>query len=205
MTTAIYCRVSSRKQDQASQLPDLERFVKTLADEPVEWFTDKASGKTMDRAGWSRLEAAIRSGKITRVVCWRLDRLGRTASGLTSLFDDLVARKVTLVSIRDGFDLVTPAGRLMAGVLASVSQYETEIRSERAAAGMEVARANGKHMGRPKGISTAIKVTDEKRAAVIRLKMEGESVSAIARTVSLSRNTVYGILGDAVEGEAAPQ
>jgi DNA invertase Pin-like site-specific DNA recombinase len=205
MTTAIYCRVSSRKQDQASQLPDLERFVKTLSDEPVEWFTDKASGKTMDRAGWNRLEAAIRSGKITRVVVWRLDRLGRTASGLTALFDDLVARKINLVSIRDGIDLFTPAGRMMAGVLASVSQYETEVRSERAAAGMAVARAEGKHMGRAKGIHTAIKVTDEKRAAVMKLKMEGESVSAIARTVSLSRNTVYGILGDFFEDAAAPK
>jgi DNA invertase Pin-like site-specific DNA recombinase len=195
MTTAIYARVSSRKQDQASQLPDLERFVKGLDGEPVEWYRDKATGKTMDRPSWNRLESAIRSGKVTRVVVWRLDRLGRTASGLTTLFDDLVARKVTLVSIRDGFDLVTPAGRLMAGVLASVAQYETEVRSERAAAGMEVARSQGKHMGRPPGIFKSIKVTDEQRAIVIRLHSEGESVSAIARTVSLSRNTVYGIIG----------
>jgi DNA invertase Pin-like site-specific DNA recombinase len=196
MTTAIYARVSSRKQDQASQLPDLERFVKNLDGEPVEWYTDKASGKTMDRPAWNRLETAIRSGKITRVVVWRLDRLGRTASGLTALFDDLVAKKINLVSIRDGLDLGTAAGRMMAGVLASVAQYETEVRSERSMAGMEVARSQGKHMGRPKGITTSIKVTDEKRAAVIRLKGEGQSVSAIARTVSLSRNTIYGILGD---------
>jgi DNA invertase Pin-like site-specific DNA recombinase len=40
---------------------------------------------------------------------WRLDRLGRTAKGLTALFDDLVRRKVNLVSLRDGLDLSTPA------------------------------------------------------------------------------------------------
>jgi DNA invertase Pin-like site-specific DNA recombinase len=201
MATGFYARVSSRKQDQASQLPDLERYARTIEGEGEEvvWYNDKATGKTMDRAGWRALEQDIRTGKITRVVCWRLDRLGRTASGLTALFDELVSRKVNLVSIRDGLDLSTPAGRLMSGVLASVAQYETEIRSERSMAGMEVARAAGKHMGRPKGISTAIKVTDEKRAAVIRLKKEGESVSAIARTVSLSRNTIYDILAAAVD------
>jgi DNA invertase Pin-like site-specific DNA recombinase len=48
----------------------------------------------------------------------RLDRLGRTAKGLTSLFDDLIRWKVNLVSLKDGLDLSTPAGRLMANILA---------------------------------------------------------------------------------------
>jgi DNA invertase Pin-like site-specific DNA recombinase len=93
-------------------------------------------------------------------------RLGRTSAGLTALFDELVNRKVNLVSIRDGIDLFTPAGRMMAGVLASVAQYETEVRSERSMAGQAVARAKGKHMGRPAGISTPIKVNDDQRAIV---------------------------------------
>lgn len=45
--------------------------------------------------------------------------------------------------IKDGIDLSTSAGRLMANVLASVAQYETEIRGERVAAGQAVARAKG--------------------------------------------------------------
>ena len=193
MTTAIYLRVSSRSQDHASQLPDLERYAATVDGEVI-WFKDTLSGKTMDRPGWNQLEDAIRSGRIQRVVVWRLDRLGRTASGLTALFDELVTRKVNLVSIRDGLDLATPAGRLMAGVLASVAQYETEIRSERSRAGQDVARASGKHMGRPAGVSTPIKVNDDQRQVVRRLHSEGQSVASIARTVSLSRTTVYGIL-----------
>ena len=65
----------------------------------------------------------------------RLDRLGRTTKGLTALFEDLVDRKINLVSLKDGLDLSTPAGRLMANVLASVAAYETEVRSERVCAG----------------------------------------------------------------------
>ena len=49
-----------------------------------------------------------------------------------------------LVSLKDGMDLATAAGRLMANVLASVAQYETEIRAERILAGQAVARARGK-------------------------------------------------------------
>jgi hypothetical protein len=38
---------------------------------------------------------AMESGKVSKVVCWRLDRLGRTAKGLTALFDDLIANRIT--------------------------------------------------------------------------------------------------------------
>jgi DNA invertase Pin-like site-specific DNA recombinase len=63
------------------------------------------------------------------------------------LFDDLIARKVNLVSLKDGIDLFPPAGRLMANVLASVAQYETEVRAERVIAGLAAARAAGKRWG----------------------------------------------------------
>ena len=75
----------------------------------------------MDRPGLNRLLADVSAGKVARVVVWRLDRLGRTAKGLTALFEDLAARKVNLVSLKDGLDLKTAAGRLMANVLASVA------------------------------------------------------------------------------------
>ena len=52
----------------------------------------------MDRAGWKQLQVDIDSGLIDRLVVWRLDRLGRTASGLCKLFEDLQAKKVRLVS-----------------------------------------------------------------------------------------------------------
>jgi hypothetical protein len=80
------------------------------------------------RFAMNKLLADVAAGKVSKIVVWRLDRLGRTAKGLTALFEELVARKVTLISLKDGIDLLTPAGRLMANVLASVAAYETEIR-----------------------------------------------------------------------------
>jgi DNA invertase Pin-like site-specific DNA recombinase len=190
---AIYVRVSGKSQDTASQEPELKSWAERQ-DLPVIWYRDKFTGKSMDRPGMVKLLSSLGAGRVSAVVVWRLDRLGRTAKGLTALVDDLVNRKVNLVSLRDGFDLSTPAGRLMANVLASVAAYETEIRAERVIAGQAAAREKGKHLGRRPGIRTRLKVTPEQEQLVKRLKAEGRGVSAIARSTGLSRPTIYSIL-----------
>jgi len=139
---AIYVRVSSKTQDQRSQIRDLEKWA-TTQDSEIVWYRDRFTGRTMDRPAWNKLVWAIESGKVAQVVCWRFDRLGRTAKGLTALFDDLTKRKVGLFSLRDCLDITTPAGRLMANVLASVASYENEVRAERVLAGQAAAREQG--------------------------------------------------------------
>ena len=196
---AVYLRVSSRNQDTRSQEPDLKRWAEAQ-DQPVKWYRDKFTGRTMDRPAWKKLEADVRAGRVVQIAVWRLDRLGRTARGLTALFDELQCRQIGLVSLREGLDLSTPAGRLMAHVLASVAQYETEIRGERVRAGQAVARANGKRWGGSRR-GRRVKVTDLQIRMIRRLKQDGESIAAIARAVGLSRPTVYDVLRD---GRAAP-
>ncbi len=195
-TIAIYVRVSSKKQDFRSQLPDLKQWVAAYAEgATVQWYDDKASGRNMDRPGWQQLEADIDTGKISTLVVWRLDRLGRTASGLTTLFEKLNTRKVNLVSIRDGIDLATPAGRLIANVLASVAAFENELRSERIVAGQQAARENGqKWGGSQKG--RQLTVTDDSIRLVHQMAAQGEKKAAIVRATKLSRSTVYRILSD---------
>jgi len=191
---AIYVRVSGRQQDHRSQLPDLTRWAEAQG-EPVKWYRDTFTGKTMDRPGWGTLEADLAASKVSRLVCWRLDRLGRTAKGLTALFEQLQNRKVGLVSLREGLDLSTPAGRLMAHVLASVAQYETELRGERVRAGQAAAKAAGKKWGGSKA-GNRKKVTSTQQKAIRRLKQQGEPVTAIAKALGLSRPTVYSVLAD---------
>jgi len=186
---AIYVRVSSKRQDLASQLPDLERWAAAQG-EQVKWYRDKFTGKTMDRPGWQKLQAAIERGEVAKVVVWRLDRLGRTAAGLTRLFAELQERKIGLVSLKDGIDLSTPAGRMLANVLASIAQFETELRAERVRAGQAAAKAAGKSIGGRKA-GVRVRLTEEKERAVKRLHKSGASISEIARTLELSRPTVY--------------
>lgn len=191
---AIYARVSTRKQDTKSQEPDLKQWATAFAGEsPVQWYKDTMTGKTMDRPGWKKLEADIDTGKVSTVVVWRLDRLGRTASGLTALFETLQARRVNFVSVRDGIDLSTAAGRLMANVLASVAAYENEVRSERVRAGQQAARAAGKTWGGSKK-GRRLKVTHEAIETIRRMSRAGGAKSAMARATGLSRPTVYAVL-----------
>src|SRR5262249_48294286 len=142
MTTAIYRRVSTKDQTTASQRVDLDRYrndIKAKGEEVTE-YEDKATGKTMKRPAWDKLWEAVCARRIRRIVVWRIDPLGRTCVGLSKLFHELQEYKVNLVSLRDGLDLHTPAGRLMAHVLASVAQYELEVKNERQMAGIAAAR-----------------------------------------------------------------
>jgi len=191
---AVYIRVSSKNQDMRSQEPDLQKWA-DAQDQPVRFFRDKCTGKNMDRPKWNRLEEHIRSGSVSQVVVWRLDRLGRTAKGLTALLAELQERSVGLVSLREGLDLSTPAGRLMAHVLASVAQYETEVRGERVKAGQAAARAQGKRWGGSKP-GRRLKVSDLQITTIRQLSESGQGVTAIAKTVGLSRPTIYSVLKD---------
>ena len=157
----------------------------------------------MQRPGWSQLEKELRSGGVERVVVWRMDRLGRTAAGLTALFEELRNRKVPLISIRDGFDLFTPAGHMMATVLASVAQYETEVRSERQAAGIAAARASGKRWG-GRVAGSPYKATDEVVRQVLRMASEGVGKAEIARVTGLSRQTIYRIIASEERPKSRP-
>lgn len=190
---AIYMRVSSKAQDTRSQEPELKRWA-DAQDEPIVWYRDRFTGKTMDRPSWRKLESAVGAGTVSKIVVWRLDRLGRTAKGLTALFEDLQTRRTGLVSLKDGLDLSTPAGRLMAHVLASVAQYETEVRAERVLAGQAVARSLGKVWGGSKP-GRRWKVTPEQVRLIRRMKADREGISTIARATGLSRPTIYSVLG----------
>ena len=67
---ALYARVSSRRQDTRSQEPDLTVWAEHSADgQPVQWYRDRMTGRTMDRPGWNRLESDINAGRSFRAGC----------------------------------------------------------------------------------------------------------------------------------------
>ena len=189
---AIYLRVSSNGQDTKSQEPDLKRSA-GAQEGTVKWYGIRPLARRWIVPVGQSSDAAIRRGQVSAVVVWRIDRLGRTARGLTALFDDLRERKVNLVSLKDGLDLSTSAGRLMANVLASVAQYETEVRAERVKAGQAVARKQGKRWGGSKAGAHKV-VTPTQEQAIRTMRAAGEKITHIAQAVGLSRPTIYAVL-----------
>lgn len=184
--------MSSKTQSTKAQQAELAKWSDSRPLN-VKWFTDVATGSDMNRPGWNNLMIGIRQGSIKQVVIWRLDRLGRTASGLTKLFDELNSRGINLISLKDGLDLSTAAGRLMANVLASVAQFEREIRQERQSIGIAKAKSEGKKWGGSKA-GVRKKVTDTQIRLIKGMFKDGESKSMIAKTLHLSRPTIYQVL-----------
>ena len=189
---AIYLRVSSNQQDVRSQEADLKAWADVWARNAV-WYRDKATGTNFERDAWKRLEADLTAGKVSKLVVWRLDRLGRTAGETITLLDRLESLGIGFFSLRDGFDPSTPSGRLQRNILASVAQFETEVRRERQLAGIAAARAanGGKCPWGGRKTGTRISLTAEKEAAARQLRADGHSVAAIARNLGIARKTVY--------------
>jgi DNA invertase Pin-like site-specific DNA recombinase len=190
MTIRYYSRVSTKAQDTASQDRELNDHAQHQ-EAPVAFYTDTWTGKNMNRPGLIHLLDDLKPGDT--LCCWRLDRLGRTAKGLVNLFDDLLERKINFVSLKDGIDLTTPAGRLIANVLASVASYETEVRADRVRAGHARAKAEGKSWGGRK-VGTRIKVSEELEALIVQMHEEKRPVMQIARLAKVSRPTIYHVL-----------
>ena len=146
--TAMYLRVSNANDQKFdSQEMDLENWVCTHRPKRIIKYQDKFTGVTMDRPAMQKMMDDLHKGNINAIVCWRLDRLGRTAAGLTKLFEELQQFKCNLISVKDHLDLSTPGGRLNANIIASVAAYETEVRAERVKAGQQAVKSNGKKWG----------------------------------------------------------
>jgi DNA invertase Pin-like site-specific DNA recombinase len=150
----------------------------------VKTFSDTMSGARDDRPGLAELMAYVRAGDV--VVVWKLDRLGRNTLHVLETVKALTDRDITLVSVSDGIDSSTPAGRMMIGVLGSLAEYERELTKERTALKRAASRANGTRFGRPRKVAEADHIATAKR-----MKSDGHTGKAIAKYLGVSRATLY--------------
>jgi DNA invertase Pin-like site-specific DNA recombinase len=128
------------------------------------------------------------------VLVWRLDRWGRSVADLMVTLQELHELGVGFVSLTEAFDLTTPTGRAMAGLLTVFAEFEREILRERVRAGIAQARQRGKPHGRPP--------TAQRKAPQVReLFADGLSKSAMACQLAIGRTSVRRIL----EGKRGPQ
>lgn len=173
-----YARVSTADQDLALQREALER----AGCEKL--FTDKASGARVDRPGLAEALLFVRGGDT--LVIWKLDRLGRSISGLITPAATLSERQVDFRSLTDGFDTATPSGRLLFHILASVAEMERELIKERTIAGLAAARARGGTGGGRKSV-----LTPEKLDCARKLLAAGDKPAKVAKLLQVGRSTFY--------------
>lgn len=184
-----YARVSTDQQDHALQLDALHQ----AGCEKV--VTETASGSRLDRPELTKLLEQARPGDT--VVCWRLDRLGRSLRHLIDLSEQLQQRGIGLKSITEAIDTSTPAGRFMFSILGALGQMELEIVRERTRAGLRAAAARGRRGGRPPVLDA-----DKLRAAKAMLASGTMSATEVARQIGCAPSTLYRHLPGGIGGLA---
>ena len=193
MRAALYARVSTLDQEPENQLQELRRYVEARGWTAREYVDRGISGAKDKRPALDELVRNAKRRRFDVLVCWRLDRLGRNLRHLILLLDELHAVGVAFVSLAEGIDATTPAGRLQLHVLGAIAEFERARIVERIRAGLARRAAQGKRLGRPRqtishedldrtaGLSTrkAAEVLGVSHAAVHRARQLSQKPSEI--------------------------
>ena len=150
MKAALYARVSTADQEPANQLAELAHYCQARDWDAVEYVDHGVSGSKDRRPALDRMLKDARRRKVDVVACWRLDRLGRNLKHLITLLDELAVLGVAFVSLAEGIDATTPAGKLQMHILGAIAEFERARIAERVKAGLARARRQGQRLGRPR-------------------------------------------------------
>ena len=187
MAIVGYARVSSSGQTLAVQLDKLSDAGCS------EIFQEKRSGLTAQRPELKECLRFVRKGDV--LVITRLDRLARSTLDLHKIVQELDEKEVGFKVLDQPIDTTTKEGRLMFSIIASIAQFETELRKERQMEGIEKAKENGVKCGRQAVLSDA-------QVAEMRSKRDsGILVKNLMSEYGLSKASVYRLL----QGHSAKQ
>lgn len=179
MNVVGYVRVSTEEQGRSGLGLEAQRAAIESECERRGWTLvrieqDVASGRSRKRRpGLERAVHACRRHEAAGVVAAKLDRLSRSLLDFAALLDEARRGGWTVVALDQGFDLATPNGRAMAGMLAVFAQWERELIGERTSAALAAKRAQGWQHPNPR-------VPGDVRERVLVLHRQGLSGRAIA-------------------------
>ena len=184
LRAAIYARVTTLDQQPENQLAELRKYIQARGWSAHE-YTDKGVSGTKDKR--PALDALIRDAKRRKfdvLVCWRLDRLGRSLKHLVTLLDELHVLGIAFVSLAEGIDATTPAGKLQMHILAAIAEFERARIVERVTAGLQRARMQGKRLGRPRRVISVRQLS----------QVSHLSIRQAAQRLGVPRSTLQGHL-----------
>ena len=178
-----YCRVSTQEQTTDNQVQEIRQAGFNLEDRRIYREVVSGSQEAKQRPVFAKLLDKLDHEDV--LIVTKLDRLGRNAMDVRATIEDLGKRGVSVHCLAlGGMDLTSPAGKMTMQVLAAVAEFERDLLIERTQAGLARAKEEGKAIGRPGALTDA-----EQEAVRVRLS-KGESVSALAKELKTSRQTI---------------
>lgn len=180
MAKIAYARVSSYGQSldvQLEKLKDCDRI-----------FQEKQSARSTE----SRDQLAlcldyVRDGDV--LVITKLDRLARSTRDLLNILNRLDQKRVKLHVIDQQIDTSTPAGMLLVTMLGAIAAFENDLRKERQADGIALAKRKGVQFGRKRAL------TNEQIQRLRELRAEGKLITDLMNEYQVSKASVYRALG----------
>ena len=188
---AIYARVSTDKQTTQNQKDALREVAERCGYQITQIFSEDGISGSKGREGRPALDQLMKSAtqrKFDMVMCWSIDRLGRSLQNLVEILNELQAMKIDLFFLQQGMDTSTPSGRMIFSVFGAIGEFERNLIRERVIAGQKRAVANGVKMGRPS------KMNDGMRSAIQLLREKGMGIKQIARELKVGIGTVYSVI-----------
>jgi len=184
----LYCRVSTTHQTSENQLRELRVVAERMGYEIISEFIDNGiSGakSRKDRPALDEMMKLATQRKFEMVMCWSIDRLGRSLQHLVEILNELQAMKIDLFFMQQGMDTTTPSGRMIFSVFGAIGEFERNLIRERVIAGQQRAKAAGVHIGRP------TKMNDGMKSAIKVMYQNGMSIRQIAKSCKVGIGTVY--------------
>lgn len=178
MATVGYARVSSTGQSLDVQLEKLKDCDKL--------FQEKKSGRTDNREQLQQCLEYVRDGDV--FVVTKLDRLGRSTRDLLNIVNRLESKGVQLRVLDQNLDTGTPAGKLMFTLLGAIAEFENDLRRERQADGIAMAKSRGVLLGRK------AKLTEEQISEMRHKRQDGVLIRDLMTEYSLSKASVYRLI-----------
>ena len=180
---ALYMRVSTLDQSPQAQVYDLRQLAAQRGINVTEEYVDHGiSGTRARRPALDQMMADARRGRFDVVMVWACDRLARSVRHFLEVLDELGRLNVEFVSFREQLDTGGPLGRAVVVIISAIAELERSLIVERVRAGMRRARLEGRRIGRAP--------LDIDRAAVVRERQRGQSLTQIAKTFGIGRATV---------------
>ena len=175
-----YARVSSIDQALDRQMDVLNGL------ELHRIFSDKLSGKNIDRVGLQEMLRFVREGD--HLYVHSMDRLARNLIDLRNMITDLTKRKVQITFVKENLTFSgddSPMSILLLNIMGAVSEFERTLIRERQAEGIKIAKQRGTYKGRAFVLSP-------EQVAEIRIKIDsGIPKSKIAKSYGICRETLY--------------
>jgi DNA invertase Pin-like site-specific DNA recombinase len=167
------------------QLRQLREYAERRGFPVAHEYVDFASGSRNDREQYRAMLEAARRRQFDVLLVWRYDRFARSLRELVNALAEFEGLGIDFVSYNEGADTTTPQGKLLFGIMASLAKFERSLIAERVKAGMQRAKAQGKHTGRP-----ALPSLTRARIEELLRQRPPLSLRTIAKSAGVSPETV---------------